>query len=128
MVIHKEKIIYCLCDITYLLTPWSRVVLEKLTGLQVVKKFPAFFWNLKVHYRIHKCPPPVPILSQLDTVHTPTYHFLNIYFNIIPNLMYLFRCLGRTKVSVQVRGFVCEYFVTKICFYGEELLVVVVNI
>jgi hypothetical protein len=25
----------------YLLTPWSRV-LEKLTGLQVVKKFPAF--------------------------------------------------------------------------------------
>ena len=25
-----------------LLTPWSRVVLEKLTGLQLVKKFPAF--------------------------------------------------------------------------------------
>jgi len=29
--------------ITYLLTPWSRVHLEKLTGLQVVKKFPAFY-------------------------------------------------------------------------------------
>ena len=28
--------------ITYLLTPWSRVLLEKLTGLQLVKKFPAF--------------------------------------------------------------------------------------
>ena len=26
--------------ITYLLTPWSRVLLEKLTGLQLVKKFP----------------------------------------------------------------------------------------
>jgi len=26
----------------YLLTPWSRVLLEKLTGLQLVKKFPAF--------------------------------------------------------------------------------------
>ena len=27
---------------TYLLTPWCRVLLEKLTGLQPVKKFPAF--------------------------------------------------------------------------------------
>jgi len=27
---------------TYLLTPWCRVHLEKLTGLQLVKKFPAF--------------------------------------------------------------------------------------
>ena len=28
--------------IYYLLTPWCRVLLEKLTGLQLVKKFPAF--------------------------------------------------------------------------------------
>ena len=27
---------------TYLLTPWCGVLLEKLTGLQLVKKFPAF--------------------------------------------------------------------------------------
>jgi hypothetical protein len=27
----------------YLLAPWSRVLLEKLTGLQLVKKFPAFY-------------------------------------------------------------------------------------
>jgi len=30
-------------QLTYLLTPWSRVILEKLTGLQLVKKFPAFY-------------------------------------------------------------------------------------
>ena len=28
---------------TYLLTPWCSVLLEKLTGLQLVKKFPAFY-------------------------------------------------------------------------------------
>ena len=30
-------------DGNYLLTPWSRVLLEKLTGLQLVKKFAAFY-------------------------------------------------------------------------------------
>ena len=29
-------------NLTYLLTPWCRVLLEKPTGLQLVKKFPAF--------------------------------------------------------------------------------------
>ena len=28
---------------SYLLTPWCRFLLEKLTGLQLVKKFPAFY-------------------------------------------------------------------------------------
>ena len=31
--------------LTYLLIPWCRVLLEKLTGLQLVKKFPAFHWT-----------------------------------------------------------------------------------
>ena len=31
--------------LTYLLTPWCRVLLEKLTGLQLVKKVPAFHGN-----------------------------------------------------------------------------------
>ena len=69
--------------ITYLLTPWCRVLLEKLTDLQLVKKFPAFLWNSKVHYRTHKRPPPVPVLGQPNPVHIPISHLLEIHPNII---------------------------------------------
>ena len=67
----------------YLLTPWCRVLLEKLTGLQQVKKFPAFQRNPKVHYRTHKRPPPVSILGQPNPVHIHTSHLLEIQPNII---------------------------------------------
>jgi hypothetical protein len=51
--------------------------------LSASQESPSILWAPKVYYRIHKCPPPVPVLSQLDPVHTTSSHLLKILLNII---------------------------------------------
>jgi hypothetical protein len=60
-----------LLKITYLLTPWSKVFLEKLTGLQLVKKFPAFYGTTRfITAFTSVCPYPEPDRS------SPYPHFI----------------------------------------------------
>ena len=55
----------------------------KANKFSASQEIPRILWYPKVYYLSHKGPPPVPVLSQLDPVHTFTSHFLKIHLNII---------------------------------------------
>jgi hypothetical protein len=48
-----------------------------------IQKLASVLWKPKVHYRVHKSPPIVPILNQIDPVHIIPSYLSKIYFNIV---------------------------------------------
>jgi len=98
-VCRAERDRYTIYLLTYLLTysmeqspSWET---NRFSASQVI---PYILWNPKVYYRIHKCPPPVPLLSQISPLHTPPNHFLKIHLNII-----LPSSSGSSKWSLSLR-------------------------
>lgn len=67
----------------YQLTSWNRFLLKNLIVVTVSQEIPCLLRSLKVHCHAHKSPPPVPILSQINPIHTLKHNFPKIYFNII---------------------------------------------
>ena len=53
----------------------------------------------QVNYHIHKCPPPVPILSQLDPVHTPKFYFLRSILILSSHLVWVSQVVSFPQVS-----------------------------
>jgi hypothetical protein len=72
----------------WFLTPYTCLLMEQSPSWEAnqfsaSQEIPRILWNPKFYYHIHKCPPPVPNLSQLNPVHTTTSRLLKTHLNII---------------------------------------------
>jgi hypothetical protein len=83
VVIVVVVVVIIIIIIIIIITPWCSILFEKLIITQLVKKYPAFLWNLKVHYRVHKSPPLDSILSQPNPIRPIDPYLPKVHLNVI---------------------------------------------
>jgi len=59
-------------DLFYLLKSIEQSASWDANRFSASQEIPHTLWNPKAHRRVHKRPPPVPILCQINPVHIPT--------------------------------------------------------
>jgi hypothetical protein len=72
--------------LTYLLTELSPS--WEAANCATIQELSSILWNPKVHYRVHKSPPLVPILSQIDPLHTIPSYLSKILMNFRNKLIF----------------------------------------
>jgi hypothetical protein len=81
---------------------------------QYKREITGVLWHPKVHYRVHRGPLVVPILSQMNPFDTLLSCFSKIHFNII--LPSLLRSSKRTASFMFLIPTICVYFLSVACY------------
>jgi hypothetical protein len=67
---------------------------REATSCASTKKLINILWNSEIHYRVHKSPPLVPILTQTNPVHITQSYISKIQLNIIHTYVLVFRMVS----------------------------------
>jgi hypothetical protein len=90
----------------------------KVNRFSASQEISSIIWNTVVHYHVYKCPPPVPILSQISPVYVPLNHLLKIPLNIIlPFVPGIFKC--SLSLSFPLKTY--EYFGARTCILDHYI-------
>ena len=101
------------------LTPWSRVLLERLTGFRLVKKFPAIYVTRRFITAVTSA--RHLSLSWASSIQ-PTHPHSTSWRSILPNLTSLFSVLRLRQSIIPGSRFTLWLFRNMLSFYGQELL------